>query len=243
MLAGENLNSEGINSETATIRLGPAIGTWAAGWVLGTFVSVSLVVALTNTDADDLTIAQLVISAVSAWVVMLLALRLASSRFGSGRPTADYAVRFQPIDLVGVPLGVLTQLVAVPVLYRPLQHWWPETFANDELEQRARDLVDGAGGWSTVVLALVVVGGAPLVEELAYRGLLQRSMAGLVGPWPALVLTALWFALIHFSPIEIPGLLLAGLVFGGCVVVTKRIGTSIVTHAAFNAAGLLLALS
>lgn len=238
MIAGDELDSQ-----TAAIRLGPAIATWAAGWVVGTFVSVSLVSALTNTDADDLTITQLVISAASAWVVMLLALKLASSRFGSGRPAADYGFRFQPIDLVGVPLGVLTQIVAIPLLYTPLQHWWPETFANDELEKRARDLVDSAGGWSTVVLAVVVIAGAPLVEELVYRGLLQRSMAGLVGPWPALVLTALWFALIHFSPIEIPGLLLAGLVFGGCVVVTKRIGTSIVTHAAFNAAGLLLALS
>jgi membrane protease YdiL (CAAX protease family) len=52
-----------------------------------------------------------------------------------------------------------------------------------------------------------------------------------------------WFALVHFSPVEYPGLFLAGLVFGGCVVATGRIGPAILTHAAFNAVGLVIVLS
>ena len=49
-------------------------------------------------------------------------------------------------------------------------------------------------------------------------------------------------ALIHFSPVEYPGLFLAGLVFGGCVAATGRIGPAILTHAAFNATGLVMVL-
>lgn len=223
------------------IPLGAAIGTWALGWVVGLFLSVGLIEALTE-PADDLTITQLTISAVAGWVVLLAALMVAGARFGTRDPVADFALRFRPIDLVGVPIGVFLQLVAVPLLYLPLQQWWPDTFDDDALEQRAQDLADSAGGWSTVVLTLIVVVGAPLVEELVYRGMLQRSAMKSVGVAAGFVATSLWFALIHFSPIEIPGLFLAGLAFGACVVVTKRIGPAVVTHMAFNAAGLVLVL-
>jgi membrane protease YdiL (CAAX protease family) len=52
----------------------------------------------------------------------------------------------------------------------------------------------------------------------------------------------MWFALVHPSPVEYPGLLLAGLTFGACLLVTGRLGASIVTHFAFNVTGLVLAL-
>jgi hypothetical protein len=103
-------------------------------------------------------------------------------------------------------------------------------------------LANRAGGWLTVLLVVVVVVGAPLVEELVYRGLLQRSVSSAIGAGAGLVSTSLWFALVHFSPVEYPGLFLAGLVFGACVVLTGRIGPAIVTHAAFNATGLVVVL-
>ena len=70
-----------------------------------------------------------------------------------------------------------------------------------------------------------------------YRGLLQRSIAAASGRVPALLVTSIWFALVHPSPIEYPGLFVAGLVFGAGVPLTGRIGPSILTHAAFNATG------
>ena len=82
--------------------------------------------------------------------------------------------------------------------------------------------------------------GAPIVEELVYRGLLQRSFVGARSArcrrcWRG----AAWFAIIHFRPVEYPGLFVAGLVFGMCAITTGRLGMSIVTHVAFNATGLL----
>ena len=65
-------------------------------------------------------------------------------------------------------------------------------------------------------------------------------------PWALaeeLFIAAAWFALIHFQPVEYPGLFAAGLVFGGCFLLTGRLGTSVVAHLAFNAAGLALVAS
>ncbi|MEO6651214.1 MAG: CPBP family intramembrane glutamic endopeptidase [Ilumatobacteraceae bacterium] len=231
------------STDDAVIPVGPASAAWAIGWVLGTVAVAPVVVAAFGASlGDDLTVPQLAAVVSGGWLVFVVALFVVSRRRGTGSFVADYAIRFRWIDLLGVPLGVVTQLALVPLLYVPLRWAWPETFTTDEIEQRARDLADRAGGWLTVLLVVVVVIGAPIVEEIVYRGLLQRSLSGATGPVIGLVGTSVWFALIHLSPIEYPGLFLAGLVFGACVALTGRIGPSIVTHAAFNATGLLLVL-
>lgn len=230
-------------ADGAQIDFGPAFGTWSAGWVAGTIVAAPLAIAATGaTLGDELTIPQLAAASLATWSVLVAALVIASRRFGSNDLIVDYAARFRPIDLVGVPVGVATQLALVPALYAPLQRIWPTTFDDDEIAQRAQDLADRAGGWNTVLLAAVVVVGAPLVEEFVYRGLLQRSASTLIGPAFGLLGTSVLFALVHFSPVEYPGLFLAGLVFGIGVVLTGRIGPAIVTHAAFNATGLIVVL-
>ena len=93
-----------------------------------------------------------------------------------------------------------------------------------------------------VLLVLMVCVFAPVVEELVYRGLLQGSFAARFDHVVALVMAAAWFAVIHFRPVEYPGLFLFGLVAGAGLLVTGRLGLPIVTHVAFNVTGLLLAL-
>lgn len=228
----------------ASIPVGPAAGTWAIGWVLGAIVVTPILVAAMGAElGDDLTIPQLLVVALGGWTVFVVALAFASRRFGTRDFMADYAARFRPVDLVGIPVGVVTQLLLIPALYLPLRALWSDAFSNERLEQRAQELADRAGGFSAVLLVLIVVVGAPIVEELVYRGLLQRSLAGVVGAGWALTATAAWFSLIHLSPVEYPGLFLAGLVFGAGVVLTDRIGPAIVTHAAFNATGIIVVLS
>jgi len=201
-----------------------------------------LVLLAMGADVDDLTTAQSSAAVAAGWVVFLVALVFTSRSFGTGAMLADYGARFRPIDLLGVPAGIVAQLVVLPGLYWPLQQLWPATFDSAEVEERATELVDKAtGGWIWLLAATVIVG-APIVEELVYRGLLQRSLGARLGRWVAWPLVAAWFALIHFSPVEIPGLFVAGLLFGLGVVLTGRIGPGLAAHLGFNAAGVAVVL-
>ena len=100
------------------------------------------------------------------------------------------------------------------------------------------EVVDDVGDASGTEVLVVVVG-APIVEESVYRGLLQGSFVRRFGKPVGVVVVAAWFALVHFRPIEYPGLFVFGLLLGLCAVRTGRLGLSIVTHFAFNAAGLI----
>ena len=148
---------------------------------------------------------------------------------------------FQRRDVVvGVPLGIASQLILVNVVNWPLSRLFPDAFSFDEVSQRASDLVDGArGGW-LILLALVVIVGAPVVEEIVYRGVVQPGLVSSWGRSVGIVVTAALFAAIHMQPVEFPGLFAFALVLGWARHSTGTIGTSIVTHMAFPATGLAL---
>ncbi|MEZ5298847.1 MAG: CPBP family intramembrane glutamic endopeptidase [Ilumatobacteraceae bacterium] len=228
------------------VPLRVASGAWFLAWVTGgMFLAWAALLAMgVDLSGDEsLTIPQLSVSAVVSWATFAVALFLLSRQYGTGEPLVDYAVAFRPIDLLAVPAGVIGQVVLLPALYWPLQQIWPDTFAQDELEARARELTDAASGGTAVLLVVVVAVGAPVFEELVYRGLLQRSLVDSVGRWPGLIAAAAWFAAIHLAPIEFPGLFLAGLIFGGALHLSGRLGPAMLAHFGFNAAGLAIAFS
>ena len=101
---------------------------------------------------------------------------------------------------------------------------------------------DRADGGLIVVLFLLVVIGAPFVEEVVYRGLLQRPLLDRLPALPVILGVAALFAVIHFRPVEYPGVFVPGLVFGVCAWRTGRLGMAVAAHVAFNATGLALAL-
>ncbi len=217
-----------------------AIAVWFAAWFGGQILFLIVAQITGQTGPDGFTsIPALTLAITATWAAYAAGLWWASRRSGTGDPLVDYAVSFEVADLVAIPIGVLAQLVVIPVVYLPLREIWPGTFTDDRLEETARDLVDRAGGFSVVLLVLIVVVGAPVVEELVYRGLLQGSFAARISDPLALVAASAWFAVIHFRPVEYPGLFVAGLVFGACFLVTGRLGTAIVAHASFNLTGLL----
>jgi membrane protease YdiL (CAAX protease family) len=117
---------------------------------------------------------------------------------------------------------------------------FPDAFSFEEVSKRASDLVDVAqGGW-IILLGLVVIVGAPIVEEIVYRGVVQPGLVASWGRTVGIVTTAALFAAIHLQPVEFPGLFAFALVLGWARHSTARIGMSIITHMAFNATGLAL---
>ena len=219
-----------------------AVFAWSASYAVALVISSAILVA---TDNSDLVAGQepkwfLGVSALALWLPYAIGLYLISKKFGSGVFSKDYFLIFRKIDLWGVPIGVASQLLLVGLVTWPFRLAFPEKFAPELVEKRARDLFDNAtGGW-LIVLIIVVVFGAPFVEELVYRGLIQSSLGGRFSGIVAMVITAVWFAAVHLQLVEFPGLLAFALVLGYCFYRTKRLGMSVIAHVAFNAPGLLL---
>ena len=217
------------------------IAGFLATWIAAAFASSIPLVVGADPDAPT-SIPRLALSLLTGWTVYLAGTWWTSRQVFSGDVRADFGLTARPVDLVGLPIGVATQLLLVPAVYLPLRAVWPDAFDVDKLSETANDLVDRAdGGWIVLLFVLVVIG-APFVEEVVYRGLLQRPLLDRFPPGAVVVGVALVFALIHFRPVEYPGLFVAGLVFGVCAWRTGRIGMSVAAHVAFNATGLALVL-
>lgn len=214
------------------------LGDVAAGLVASQLLSVVtlLVVAAaagwqTN---EDIPLWAAALLQVPMWAGLVGAVLWAGSK--GGGVVHDFGVRMRWYDpFLGVAVGALTQLAVLPVLYVPLLELLDVN--PDELARPARELSDraeGTVGW--VVLSLMVVLGAPLVEELFYRGLLLRSLEKRRWPAAASVAgSAALFGLLHLQPLQFAGLFVFGLVLAGLTVGFGRLGPAVWAHMAFNA--------
>jgi membrane protease YdiL (CAAX protease family) len=78
----------------------------------------------------------------------------------------------------------------------------------------------------------------PLVEEILFRGLIQRWVASFLGPNQAVAYAAVLFALAHLQPWLFLGLLGVGLVLGFVFRTTGSVVACAVAHALHNALSL-----
>jgi membrane protease YdiL (CAAX protease family) len=96
---------------------------------------------------------------------------------------------------------------------------------------------------------VVAVIGAPLVEELFFRGLLQRAFYPVLGGVGAVSAQALLFGVSHLNPAlgsanftVIAATAAAGVVFG-LAARRRRLPTAMVGHAVFNGVVVLVVLA
>ena len=231
-----------------TGRRRPGLLEGLAIW-LGMYLvaNIALVIALALTgkssvDQTQIPIWATAVSVTAMWAVFLVAV----PRFlpFDERPIRETSRQWlTPRSVaVGIPLGVACQYILMNIVNWPLTKLFPKTFSFDEISQRATDLTNTAPGSWKIVLVLVVVVGAPIVEEIVYRGAVHTHLQRTAGTAIAIVGTAVVFAGIHMSAIEFPGLFAFALVLGYARHRSGTLGLSIVTHMAFNAAGLVLVL-
>jgi uncharacterized protein len=88
------------------------------------------------------------------------------------------------------------------------------------------------------VFAIAVI--APLIEELLFRGLLQKSLMNHVPAWGAIVLSAFIFAAVHMQLYAMPALMALGAAFGYIYYKTGSLRMTIVLHMVNNALALAL---
>jgi uncharacterized protein len=164
----------------------------------------------------------------------------ASRRRGSGTLAGDFGFSLRwPADLgLGVVAGLASTYVLVPLLYLPFEQIFPSI--RDGLNKPAKQDTAGVhGGLGITVLFLLLAVGAPIVEELFFRGLLQRSLARRFSPLVAIAGSAALFGLAHFELLQLPALVLFGIVLAVLADRTGRLGPGIVAHVTFNAATVL----
>lgn len=88
-----------------------------------------------------------------------------------------------------------------------------------------------------VVLTVIMVGFVGLVEELIFRGVLQRTLTARLGTWPGIFLTSAIFGLMHAGyrlPEELLFATCIGLLFGFIYNKTDSIALITVMHGLLN---------
>jgi len=159
------------------------------------------------------------------------------ARFGRGWAALVGAASLVGVWPIAAAFGWVVAMISASITGRS-----PEMIAHETL----RALLDSpADGWLIVVAALVVIV-TPVLEELLYRGLIQETLRTLgAGRWPAIILTAVVFALMHWqvtAPHAVVSLFVLSLGFGWAYERTGRLTASIVMHMLFNLGNLAVAM-
>lgn len=213
----------------------PGIATAVVGYAVGVLAAFAVHVALDASAAYEL-----VVSSLALWTGLLGAVAIVSTRRGTGSLVTDFALRFRWIDLgFGLAASLVGRVVAgyavspFPLPRRQRGHG-PSIFDGQK----------SSTVW--IVLIFVVCIGAPLVEELFFRGLLQRRLVGRFGPVVGIAVASLLFGAAHLiawsGPLTLAyawAVAAGGLVLGASYHASGRLGTSIVAHSLFNAQALI----
>ena len=168
--------------------------------------------------------------------------RQASRSFGTGSLRRDLGWRIEPADLlVGPLIGVaayITQVAVAIVIH--LVH--APARSNGEIVSQTRDRP-----WLFAVLVAAAAVGAPIFEELSFRGVILAGLRSRFRPWVAVWVSSLLFGLYHWIPEFgwgnvglVATLTVVGAVFGAAAQRTGRLGPSMVGHAVLNTIVLLL---
>jgi uncharacterized protein len=170
------------------------------------------------------------------WIAMLGWPLYASWRKGRG-PVADYGLGIDRATVrAGLGAGVLAVLLAsmVGLLSMALTDREITSAAGEIARRIAQEPL------ALILLILVAVIGAPIVEEIAFRGLLFGALIKRGVPaWLTVFLTALAFSVYHLEPERIPLLLATGIVLGEVRRRTGRTSAAIIAHMVNNSVAAL----
>lgn len=161
---------------------------------------------------------------------------LLTTAFQGNGPRIDLGLRLTWRDVGWGLIGGLAALVAGGAIALALQAVFGEfTSAAGEVGEQLRD--EGPL-FAVIAFAVCVAIGAPIVEEIAFRGMAYNALAkrGLSTAW-VIAITTVAFSLFHLEPLRAPILLASGLILGVLRWQTRGLGAPIVAHAVNNLPG------
>jgi membrane protease YdiL (CAAX protease family) len=234
------------------VAKGPGIqggGIAAAGAGIGVAVSIVVAIVFLIASAGQLHTNNpwlLLASQVGLWVGFVGAVVVASRRHGTRSLARDFGLSRPTVrDLwTGVAGGLLGRLLPLLLLVVIVVASHSDFGSPNGASPRVLGTTpSGVAGWAVVIVLGVI--GAPLVEELFFRGLLQGAFTRRLGAVPAIFITALIFSFAHITSegILAPVILFPmALVLGYLKHKTGRLAAGMVAHVTFNASLFLLFL-
>jgi membrane protease YdiL (CAAX protease family) len=186
----------------------------------------------------------IVLTMLLSWLGWMTAVWWAATRKGDRDWKALLKWRFVPQR--DIPIGIAVALtfriyeVGVSQLLKALG-------VNPEALSNTSTITSQTGVW-LVLLALGAALGAPLVEEIFFRGLFLSVAVRNYGKVAAIAITSIVFGFMHVQPtaagtaIIVTQTALIGVVLAVLVLKTQRLWTAICAHLAINISGVVLAL-
>ncbi len=214
-------------------------GLWDVTWGLITAFVVSVAVGVVLYLADAPIAIQVLVGVTTPWIVLAGWPVLCTARRGNG-PILDLGLRLTWHDARWGALGGLVALLAAGIAASITQLFAPDLTST--AADAAAEIQD-SGRFVLILFALIVMVGAPIVEELFFRGLFYGAVrkSGASAVW-TIVITAVVFAAFHVEPVRFFVLLPTGLVLGWVRWKTGSTGAAMVTHGLVNAPGAILLL-
>ncbi len=167
---------------------------------------------------------------IGLWGGFALTALVAGTLRGTGL-RRDFGWSMKAADVpVGLLVGVFAQIVVVWLIYAPFQQ-----FFDFDVSEAAREITDRAATGSDIALVMLgVVVGAPIFEELFFRGLALRALERRWGTAVGVLASSALFAAVHLQLLQFPALMVFGIIAALLVQRYQRLGPAIWAHVGFN---------
>lgn len=225
-----------MTAPTAETQQTPPAPRWGLFDVVITLVMtiVLVIIASVVLELANASFAVIVIvGSLVSWIGLAGWPILAAKYRGNGA-RIDYNIRFTPSDIgwgvIGGFVGLILAGLAAGLTMLIVGDF------NSAAGVAAEQLVQETDVLYWIIFGLLLMVGAPIAEELAFRGLFFGALInrGMRPTW-VIIITAAVFALFHFEPQRMLVLFVAGLTFGFVRYRSGSLGAAMIAHGVNNA--------
>ena len=228
-----------VSTEPTTSDHGPpGLVTALIGFGVGFAGAVALGAALEDAGDPGGQAVTILASSAALWLGLLGAVIVASRRRGRGSVVQDFQLRFAWRDIgIGFGGALAARLIAIFAAA-------PIPIPTERIGEFEEQVFEGTldNGWTLAAILFVTCIGAPLFEELFFRGLLQGHLIGRFGVAWGIGITSVLFGLAHYGAYAGPlvwmqmwAIAVGGVALGLMRHYSGRLGLPIVAHFFFNA--------
>lgn len=154
---------------------------------------------------------------------------------------ADYKADLKRIGLYGkkwpVTISMLKNIIMVSVISICLSVALNNIISMSPLMTVSAEYQNASNAFYGSTIGLELLGSAfitPLLEELLHRGVVYGRLRRMMKVWPAIIVSALVFAALHFNIVQFTYAFLLGIVFAWFVEKTGHIYPAVLGHVLAN---------